>query len=164
MAEAKKTNRKSKSSKTQKRGADDHGQELVWIESEGEKLLKGMFDLFEKHVPVANRKAREDALRQAKKLLSEWDRVIEEQTRKLIERLNVPTRDELKEYERKIETAAQHLRKNMDEHLKRGLSRLDIATKTEVKEVVKAVDKLRKDVNKIVPPPPRKPKRKAARA
>ena len=108
------------------------------MEAEGGKLLKGMFDFLEKNVPGASKKAREDATRQAQKLFGEWKRAFDEQGK------------QIQAYEKKLEAALQDLRKNVDEHVRRGFSRLDVATKTDVKEVQKAVDKLRKDLNRLV--------------
>ena len=65
---------------------------------------------------------------------------------------------ELQEHEGRLEAAVQEAKRAVDDHLRRVLSRLDIATKTEVKELQKALDKLRKDVNKRANASPRKAK------
>jgi polyhydroxyalkanoate synthesis regulator phasin len=65
---------------------------------------------------------------------------------------------DLRVYEERLEAAVQEAKRAVDDHLRKTLSRLDIATKTEVKELKKAVDKLRKDVNKLANPSPRKAK------
>lgn len=121
-------------------GGDEKKQASAFsrMEAEGGKLLKGVFDFVEKNVPGASKKAREDATRQAQKLFGEWKRAFDEQGK------------QFQAYEKRLEAALQDLKKNVDEHVRRGFSRLDLATKTDVKELQKAVEKLRKDLNKFV--------------
>ena len=119
---------------------------LSRLEAEGGKLFKGMFDFLDQHIPGAPRKAREEAVGQAQKLFAELNRAFQEQAR------------QLQAYEKRLETAAQEVKKSVDESVKRVLGRLDIATETEMKEVQKAVAKLRKDVNKLGKAAPGRPK------
>jgi len=125
---------------------------LSRMEGEGAKLLKGVYDFLEKHVPGAPGKAREDAMQQAQKFFGEVNRAFEEQTHRL------------QRYERRLEATVEDVKRNVDDHLKRALSRLDIASKTEVVALEKSVDKLRRDVNKLAKAKASPPKAKRATA
>ena len=91
---------------------------LSRMETEGAKLLKGVFDFLEKHVPGAPGKAREDTMKQAQKLFGEINRTLQEQAGRL------------QGYEKRLEATVEDVKRNVDEHVRRGLDRLDIATKT----------------------------------
>jgi polyhydroxyalkanoate synthesis regulator phasin len=133
-------------------GAKGNASALSRMEAEGSKLLKGVFDFLEKHVPGAPGKAREDAMKQAQKLFVEINRAFQEQAGRL------------QGYEKRLEATVEDVKRNVDEHVRRGLDRLDIATKTDVEALEKSVDKLRRDVNKLTKASPRKPKGATATA
>jgi len=125
---------------------------LSRMETEGAKLLKGVYDFLEKHVPGVPGKAWEDAKQQAQRFFGEVNGAFEEQTRRL------------QRYESRLEATVEDMKRNADDQLKRALSRLDIATKTELEALEKSVDKLRRDVSKLAKASPPKAKRPTATA
>ena len=112
---------------------------LSKIEAEGEKLIKGLAGTLEKHGIDASTKAVEDMGREARVFLSQLNQSIEESAEKVLEGLNVPTREDL-------DSMARQLRANVDEQVRKGLGRLNLATRKEMETVAKDLKKLQKDV------------------
>ena len=184
MAKAGKKDVKGGISGMLKEGLDGSRRSLSRIEAEGERLLKGVVDLTEKYVPEAQRKAIEDLTQEARKLFNQMNESIEENTKKVVDRLNLPTKKDLEDYNKKVrvlieenvtnrleklkvptgkefDAMGKQLKGNLDDQVKKGLSRLNIATKKDVDSVTKDVKKLRKDVNAMLKPAA--PKKKAVK-
>ena len=79
----------------------------------------------------------------------QFNKSIEENTKKVVQRLNIPTRKDFEEYNKKLDTATRKLRENVDEGVKRSLNRLHVATSGEVQELARAVGGLREEVNAL---------------
>jgi len=145
---------------------------LERIEAEGERLLKSVAEFAERYVPEPHRKAVEELAKDAVKYVGQLNASMEENAKKLVEKLNVPTRKELDEYNKKIhllieenvrtrieklrvpsgkelDQMGKQMRKNVEEQTLKVLGRLNIATKKDVDSVALEVKKLRKDVSAI---------------
>ena len=96
--------------------------------------MKTLLTLMEKYIPESQRKALENLAEQGRRLLSQFNKSTEENTKKVVQRLNLPTRK---------------LRENVDEGVKRSLNRLHVATSSEVQELARAVGGLREEVNAL---------------
>ena len=165
-----------------KGGLDGSKRSLERIEAEGEKLLKSVGDFADKHVPESQKKAVEDLAQQALKYFGQINITVEENTKKVVEKLNFPSKKELEDYNKKIralveenvktrveklkvptgkefDNLSKQMKKNADEQVKKVMARLNIATKKDVESVAKDVKRLRKDVNTILKPAA--PKKKA---
>jgi polyhydroxyalkanoate synthesis regulator phasin len=153
-------------------GFEESWRSLSRIETEGEKLIRGLVDVAEKYGLDAGTKAVEEVGRDAREFLNQLNEAIEENTQKVLEGLNVPTRADLDLYNRKMKTLidenvkarleklkvpsgkdfdamGRQLRGNLEEQLRKGLGRLNLATRKEVDAVVADLRKLRKDVAKL---------------
>jgi BMFP domain-containing protein YqiC len=119
------------------------------MEAEGERFLKALSAMVERHIPETQRKAVERLTQRARSLLSQSEKAIEENARRAVERLNIPTRKDLEAYNKKFDATTKRLRENIDEGVKKGLARFNFATNREVEEIAKAVRKLRKDVDAL---------------
>ncbi len=184
MAKAGKKDVKSGIQGMIKEGLDGSRRSLSRIEAEGERLLKGVADLADKYVPEAQRKAIEDLTQEARKLFNQMNESIEDSTKKMVDRLNLPTKKDLDDYNKRVrvlieenvtvrleklkvptgkdfDAMGKQLRTNLDEQVNKGLTRLNIATKKDVNTVTKDVKKLRKDVNTLLKPVA--PKKKAVK-
>jgi len=145
------------------------GLSLSRIEAEGERFLTGILDIFEKYIPEDKRNTLMGLEGQLSDLLKRWNRAFEEQARDLVEKLNLPTKQDLKAYESKLEALPPYLKRTLDEEITRALDRLDIARRTDVENLSNRVEKLKKEVagmrRKPAPTPKRKtPARKTAQA
>jgi len=150
-------------------GVEDSWRSLSKIEAEGEKLVRGLAGTLEKHGIDGSTKAIEDLGRDARGFLSQLNQSIEEGAEKVLEGLNVPTREDLELYNRRVralidenvtsrleklkvptgkdlDSMARQLRANVEEQVRKGIGRLNLATRKEVETVAKDLKKLQKDV------------------
>jgi DNA anti-recombination protein RmuC len=118
---------------------EESWRSLNKIEAEGEKLVKGLAGTLEKHGMEASTKAVEDLGRDARVFVNQLNQSIEESAEKVLEGLNVPTREDL-------DSMAKQLRGNLEEQVRKGIGRLNLATRKEVETVAKDLKKLQKDV------------------
>jgi len=153
-------------------GFEESWRSLSRIETEGEKLIRGLVDVAEKYGLDAGTKAVEDVGRDARAFLNQLNEAIEENTQKVLEGLNVPTRADVDLYNRKMkalidenvkarleklkvpsgkdfDAMGRQLRGNLEEQVRKGLGRLNLATRKEVDAVVTDLKILRKDVAKL---------------
>ena len=153
-------------------GFEESWRSLSRIEAEGEKLIRGLFEVAEKYGLDAGAKALEDLGRDARAFLNQLNEAIEENAQKVIEGLNVPTRADMDLYNRKMRTLidenvkarleklkvpsgkdfdamGRQLKGNLAEQVSKGLGRLNLATRKEMDAVVRDVKQLRKDVTKL---------------
>ncbi len=147
--ETKREKQNGAGTQTGQEGAKASGGPRSRIEAEGERFLKTLLALMEKHIPESQRKSLENLAEQGRRLLSQSNQAIEDNTRKVVQRLNIPTRKDFEEYNKKLDTATRKLRENMDEGVKRSLNRLHVATSGEVEELSRAVGRLREEVNAL---------------
>lgn len=142
------------------------------IEEEGEKLVRRLVDLAEKYVPENQRKHLEELAVEALQFFGKLPGNVEENTRKVIEKLNLPTRQDLEDYNRKmkqqveeivrtrleklkvlrageIEQIGKLVRQSLDERLGKGLTRLKIATKADVDALAGELKSLKAAVENI---------------
>ena len=154
-------------------GLEGSRKSLERIESEGEKLLKSMMELADKYVPDSQLKAVEDLGQDARRLFVQWNQAIEENTKKVVDALNVPTKKDLEVYNRRLrdlvdehvtarieklkvptgrdfEAMGRQLRANVEEQAKKLWGQLNIATRKDVDAVAKEVKAVRKDVDKLM--------------
>ena len=117
------------------------------IEGEGERFLNVLLDIAEKYIPETHQKAVENLAQQTLRLFNQLNKSIEENAKKTVERLNIPTKKDLEEYNKEFNATAHRLRKNIDEQLKKGLRRFNIASKKELEEVAKEVKRLREEID-----------------
>jgi len=120
-------------------GLEDSWRSLSKIEAEGEKLVKGLAGTLEKHGIDASTKAIEDLGRDARAFVNQLNQSIEESAEKVLEGLNVPTREDL-------DSIVKQLRGNMEEQVRKGIGRLNLATRKEVETVARDLKKLQKDI------------------
>ena len=155
-----------------KEGLEGSRRSLSRIEAEGERLLKRILDLSDRYIPESQRKAVEDLAQDLRRLFNQLNQAVEENTKRMIERLNIPTRKDLEEYNKRVrllieesvrtrleklkvptkvdlDEMGKQLRKGLDEQIKKALSRLDIATGKELAGLRKEVARLRKDLDKL---------------
>ncbi len=142
-------------------GFEESWRSLSKIEAEGEKLVKGLVGAMEKHGIDASTKAVEDLGRDARAFLNQLNQSIEERAEKVLEGLNVPTREDL-------DSMAKQLRGNLEEQVRKGIGRLNLATRKEVETVAKDLKKLQKDLGNLrkagVPKSPKTaPRKKTAK-
>jgi polyhydroxyalkanoate synthesis regulator phasin len=153
-------------------GFEESWRSLSRIEAEGEKLIRGLIEVAEKYGLDAGTKAVEDLGRDARSFLNELNETIEENTQKVLDGLNVPTRADLDLYNRKMKTLidenvkarleklrvpsgkdfdamGKQLKGNLAEQVSKGLGRLNLATRKEMDAVVRDLKQLRKDVTKL---------------
>jgi len=123
-------------------GFEESWRSLSKIEAEGEKLAKGLVGTLEKYGIDASTKAVEDLGLDARAFLNQLNKSVEESAEKVLEGLNVPTREDL-------DSMARQLRGNLEEQVRKGLGRLNLATRKEVEAVAKDLKKLEKDVVKL---------------
>ena len=119
------------------------------MKAEGERFLKALLALVERHIPETQRKAVEGLTQRARNLLSQSEKAIEENARRAVERLNIPTRKDLEAYNKKLDAATRNLREHIDKGVKEGLNRFHFATNREVEEIAEAVRRLRDDVDAL---------------
>ena len=117
---------------------EESWRSLSRIEAEGEKLAKGLVGTLEKHGIDVSTKAVEDLGRDARAFMNQLNQSIEESAEKVLEGLNVPTREDL-------DSMAKQLRGNLEEQVRKGIGRLNLATRKEVETVAKDLKKLQKD-------------------
>ena len=109
----------------------------------------------------------------SKKEKGEGKRGISDMIREGFEELNVPTREDLELYNRRVramidenvtarleklkvptgkdlDSMAKQLRGNLEEQVRKGIGRLNLATRKEVETVAKDLKKLQKDVVKLL--------------
>jgi hypothetical protein len=139
------------------------------IEAEGDRFLTGILDIFEKYIPEDKRNSLKGLEGQLGDLIKRWNQAFEQQARDLVKKLNLPTKQDLKAYESKLEALPLHLKRSLDEEITRALNRLDVARRTDVENLANRVEKLKKEVagmrRKPAPTPKRKtPARKTAQA
>lgn len=118
---------------------EESWRSLSKIEAEGEKLVKGLAGTLEKYGIDPSTKAVEDLGRDARAFVSQLNQSIEESAEKVLEGLNVPTREDL-------DSMAKQLRGNLEEQVQKGIGRLNLATRKEVETVAKDLKKLQKDI------------------
>jgi polyhydroxyalkanoate synthesis regulator phasin len=147
---------------------------LSKIEAEGEKLVKGLVGTLEKVGIDAGTKAVEDFGRDSRAFLKQLNESIEEGAAKVLEGLNIPSREDLDQVNRRVkalidehvrlrleklrvptgkdmDAMARHLRENLEEQVRKGLGRLNLATRKDMEALVKDLRKLREDVARLHP-------------
>ena len=169
MKTEQKKNERGQDSETHEKEKSGSGLSLSRIEAEGERFLTGILGLFEKYIPEDSRDAFDGVAEQAGKLFDRWSRNIEEHAKELVEKLEIPTRQDLEGVEKKLETVTFRLKENLDEQMRKALNRLDIATKEDVDNLAETVERLKKDLAETllkpsVPPKKRTTSRKAVQA
>ena len=122
------------------------GFSLSRIEAEGEKFLTGILDIFEKYIPDDKRNSLKGLEGQLGDLLKRWNRAFEEQAKDLVEKLNLPTKQDLKAYENKLEALPLQVKRTLDVEIWKALDRLDVARRTDVQNLTNTVKKLKKEV------------------
>jgi DNA anti-recombination protein RmuC len=120
------------------------------MEAEGERLVKGFMALVQKHVPETQRKAFERLAQQAVNLLSQSNKAMEESAKRVIERLNLPTRKDFETYNRKLEAVTKKWREGVEGGVQKGLSPFHTRTRRELDNLAKGVGKLREDVDALL--------------
>ena len=168
-----------------KEGWQGSMRSLGRVEEEGERLLKGIGEFSEKVVPEGHRKALEELVKDAVNYVGQLNDSVEENTRKILERLNVPTRKELDEFNKRVQVLVEdavkarierlrvpsgkdldqlgkQMKRNVEEQTLKVFGRLNIATRKDVDAVIKEVNKLRKDVNAIMNTAAAAPRKPAA--
>jgi preprotein translocase subunit SecA len=142
------------------------------IEQEGEKLVRRFVEIAERYVPESQRKRLEELAVEAVQFFGQIPGNVEENTRKVIEKLNLPTRKDLEDYNRKmrqqmeeivrarleklkvlraaeIEQIGKLIRQSLDDRLGKGLTRLKIATKADVEALSAELKNLKGVVEKL---------------
>jgi polyhydroxyalkanoate synthesis regulator phasin len=153
-------------------GLEESWRSLSRIEAEGEKLIRGLVEAGEKYGLDAGGKVVEDLGRDARAFLNQLNEAIEENTQKVLEGWNVPTRADLDLYNKKMKTLidenvkarleklkvpsgkdfdamGRQLKGNLEEQVRKGLGRLNLATRKEMDAVVRDLRQLRKDMTKL---------------
>jgi polyhydroxyalkanoate synthesis regulator phasin len=153
-------------------GFEESWRSLSRIEAEGEHLVKELVGVLEKHGIDPSTKAFQDLGRDARTFLSQLNESIEEGAEKVLQRLNVPTKEDLDLYNRKakalidenvrsrmeklkvptgrdLDSMARQIRGSLEEQVRNGIGRLNLATRKDVETVAKDVKKLREDVVKL---------------
>lgn len=151
------------------------------IEEEGERLVRRFVEIAERYVPESQRKHLEELAVEAVQFFGQLPGNVEENTRKVIEKLNLPTRKDLEDYNRKmrqqveeifrarleklkvlraaeIEQIGKLIRQNLDDRLGKGLTRLKIATKADVEVLAAELKNLKVVVEKLEKAAAAKPK------
>jgi hypothetical protein len=90
------------------------------MEVEGEKHLKRVFDLFGKYIPEERKETFERDAAKAGELFTRWSRAMEEHAKDLLEKFDIPTRQDLERVQRKVESVSFHLIKNLDVQVKKN--------------------------------------------
>jgi len=155
-----------------KEGIEESRRSLSRIEAEGEKFMKSLLDLADKYIPEIQRKAFEELTVDARKFFAQLNKTVEESTKKAVERLSLPTREDLENYNKIIRQAidenvakrlemlkvpsakeldllGKQLRKNAEETVQKGLTRLNIATKKELDTLSRDVEKIKISMNSL---------------
>jgi len=150
-------------------GLESSKRSLTRMEEEGEKLVKRILELSEKYVPESQRKQLDELSVEAGDLFGQIHRAVEENARKMVERLNIPTKKDLEEYNRKVKSQVEEvvrirfeklkvstvgeidlmgkqLRRNLDDQIEKVLSRLKIATKADVEDLRREIKRFREKV------------------
>ncbi len=150
-------------------GFGESWRSLSRIEAEGEQLMKGLAGLLEKHGIDASTKAFQELGRDARTFLNQLNESIEENAEKVMQRLNVPTREDLDLYNRKaralidenvksrmeklkvptgkdLDAMTRQIRSGLEEQVRKGMGRLNLATRKDVEKVARDVKKLREDL------------------
>lgn len=144
------------------------GLSLPRFAAEGEKLVAGVFGLLEKCVPADRRGTLDGVAKQSQALLERWTRSVEKHAREIVGKLDLPTKQELEKYEKRLEAVSHQARESLDAQIRKALNRLDVATKKDVQELSAAVAKLKKDLAqtraKAGAPPRKRPTHKMAHA
>lgn len=166
--------RESKSSLVElfRQRLENSKRSLGRIEEEGEKLVKRFVELAEKYVPENQRKHLEELALETVQFFGQLPGSVEENTRKVLEKLNLPTRRDLEDYNRKmkqqveeivrarleklkgfrageIEQIGKLVRQSLDDRLGKGLTRLKIATKADVDALAGELKSLRAAVESL---------------
>lgn len=166
--------RESKSSLVElfRQRLENSKRSLGRIEEEGEKLVKRFVELAEKYVPENQRKHLEELALETVQFFGQLPASVEENTRKVVEKLNLPTRKDLEDYNRKmkqqveeivrtrleklkglrageIEQIGKLVRQSLDDRLGKGLTRLKIATKADVDALAGELKSLRAAVENL---------------
>jgi len=169
MKTKKKKSESDKRAKNLETGESAPGFSLSRVEAEGERVIAGILDIFEKHIPEDKKSSLRGLEDQIRDLLKRWNRAFEDQARDLVEKLNLPTKQDLKAYEGKLEALPLQVKTTVDKEIWRALYRLDIARRTDVEHLTNTVEKLKKEMagmrRKAAPAPKGKtPGRKTAQA
>lgn len=145
---------------------------LSRIEAEGEHLVKGLVGALEKHGIDASTKAFQDLGRDARNFFNQLNESIEEGAEKVLQRLNVPTKEDLDLYNKKakaliddnvrarmeklkvptgkdLDAMTKQIRGSLEEQVRKGIGRLNLATRKDVEAVAKDVKKLQGDIAKM---------------
>jgi polyhydroxyalkanoate synthesis regulator phasin len=153
-------------------GFEDSWRSLSKIEAEGEKLIRSLAEMGEKYGLDAGTKVVDELGQEARVFLKQLNETVEETTEKVLEGLNIPTKEDLDLYNRRIKTLvdenvksrleklrvptgrdldllAKQLRGNLEDQVKKGMGRLNLATRKDVEVVAKDLKSLRKEVAKL---------------
>ncbi len=172
MAEKSRKKGKARISGMIREGLEGSWRSFNKLEVEGEKLVKGLVETLEKQGLVAGTKAVEDLGRDARAFLQQLNNSIEERAQGILEGLNVPTKEDLEQYNRKVkalidenvtskleklkvptgkelDSLVKQLRGNMGEQIQKGLGRLNLATRKDVEAVSKDLKRLQKEVARL---------------
>jgi hypothetical protein len=106
-------------------GLESSRHSLGRIEEEGEKLVRRMADLSERFVPENQRRHLDELAVEAGKLFGHIQQSVEENARRIVERLNIPTK------------------KDLEDQIGKGLTRLNIATKADIDALSREIRNLR---------------------
>ncbi len=136
------------------------------IDVDGEGLLKGVTVLAERVVPEVKNINFESLAAQAFSMLNQ---AAGENRKQVLDRLNLPSKKEMDEYNKILKTMIEEavrsslerltvptgkdldvlgkqLRINLDEQMKKGLTRLNIATRKDIQSLSREIKKLQKEV------------------
>lgn len=103
---------KSKGLKVQefvKEGIQTARERISLVEEEGQKLAKKFVQEIESRIPDPQKKAFDGVIEQAKTVIEEVERNVDERIEKMLNLLNIPTRSELDRLERKIDTLTKRV-------------------------------------------------------
>ena len=147
-------------------GLEGSRHSLTRIEEKGEEIVRRMADLSEKFVPEKQRRHFDELAVEAGKLFGHVQQSVEEHAKKIVERLNIPTRNDLDDNNKKLrnqveevvrirleklrvltakefELMSKQMKRNLDEQMGKGLTRLNIATRDDVDALSMEIRNLR---------------------
>jgi polyhydroxyalkanoate synthesis regulator phasin len=155
-----KKNKSGQNSHASEKDKPGSGFSLSRIEAEGERFLKEILGLFEKTIPEDKKHVFDNVAEKTRIFLDRVGRNIEAQAKELLEKLDLPTKQDLEGYEKKLENVSLQLKKNLDEQFRKTLNRLDIATKEDIDNLAEAIKRLEKDLAKSLLKPSAAPKKR----
>lgn len=153
-------------------GLEESWRSLSKIEAEGEKVVRGLVALAEQYGLDAGTKSVQDVGRDIRAFLNQLNDTIEQSAHRAFQGLNLPTREDLDLYNRKVknlidehvtarleklrvptgrdlDSMAKMLMGNMEEQVRKGLERFDLASRKDVETLAKDLKKLRQNVAEL---------------